>query len=69
MVIRCRPMPIRPPNCHDVRDYQRRFSWPGSCRRAALLCLPLDLAKVSAVNIDIFYGSCRRPDAQLILLE
>src|ERR1019366_6329123 len=54
--------------CRDVRDHERRSRWLGSCCLAAVLCLPLDLAEESAVDTDVFYGSCRRPDASLILM-
>jgi hypothetical protein len=52
---------------------------PGRCRgdagglalAAGRCCssLWLDLAEESAVDADIFDGSCHRPDAELILLE
>lgn len=38
-------------------------------RLAVLLSPRLDLAEESAVDTDVLYGSCRRPDTRLILLE
>jgi hypothetical protein len=59
-------------NARSCRKVCDRGGDAGGLALAAGRCcssLRLDLAEESTVDADVFYGSCHRPDAQLILLE